>query len=178
MRRVHSLVFTLAMGVLPCLAVAGEGSPAGASLQVGVAGTAPFLNQGRSGISMDLWNQAATELGWTFTTRTYPSVPDALDALAAGQLDAVVGPVTISSARAARFGLTQPYFRSSLSILSRQDELDQLERIKPFFSQRLAYATSVFLLILAAVGALLWLAERKYNEQFPPEPARGIANGM
>jgi polar amino acid transport system substrate-binding protein len=37
----------------------------------------------------------------------------------------------------------------------------------------------VFILILGGVGTLLWLAERERNaEQFPHEPARGIANGM
>ena len=51
-------------------------------------------------------------------------------------------------------------------------------RIQPFFSKRLLYATGVFVFILACVGTLLWLAERKDNEQFPTSPARGIGNGM
>lgn len=148
------------------------------TLRVGVAGSSPFINPDGSGISMDLWNEATEVLGWNYTTRTYPTVAAALEALQAGEVDAVAGPVAITADHAARVSLTQPYFRSSLSILSRKDELDVQARIRPFFSKRLAYAVGVFLCILASVGALLWLAERKRNEQFPPRPARGIANGM
>ena len=44
---------------------------------------------------------------------------------------------------------------------------------------QLLYALFVFLFILACVGTLLWLAERKASpEQFPHEPVKGIANGM
>lgn len=90
----------------------------------------------------------------------------------------MIGPVSISSNRIDRFDLTQPWFRSTLSLLSRTDPLTPWERIKPFFSMRLLYAVSVFLLILAVVGALLWLAERRSNEEFPPDPLSGIGNGM
>lgn len=161
------------------LAAAAHGAPDTTALRVGVAGTAPFVNDEGKGISTELWDRMAQHMGVRYTALAYPSVSDALEALEAGQLNAVVGPVSISSSRVARVDMTQPYFRSSLSILSRNDELTAWERIKPFFSIRLLYALALFLLILAIVGTLLWLAERKASpEQFPSAPARGIGNGM
>ena len=148
-------------------------------LRVGIAGTPPFVNADKSGISIDIWDRIARDMGADYTTQTYPSVADALQALETGEVDAVVGPVSISSDRVARMDMTQPYFRSSLSILSRTDQLSIWERIEPFFSIKLLYALALFLFILAIVGTLLWLAERKASpEQFPSSPARGIGNGM
>ncbi len=153
-----------------------------ASLRVAVAGTAPFILQGNGspgGLSIEVWDEIAASLDLRFATKAYPSVPDALDALEAGQVDAVVGPVSITSERAARMELTQPYFRSSLSILSHSDELGIWERIEPFFTVRLLYAVLLFVFILGCVGTLLWLAERRASpEQFPMSPVRGIGNGM
>lgn len=149
------------------------------SIQVGIAGTAPFVNEENQGISVDIWNVVVGKLDIPYFFVPYASVPDALDALEAGKLDAVIGPVSISSDRVARMDMTQPYFRSSLSILSRNDRLGVWDRIAPFFSIKLLYALLLFLFILAVVGTLLWLAERKASpEQFPREPARGIGNGM
>ena len=152
------------------------------ALRVGVAGSAPFILHNADkpgGISMEIWDEVAGNLDLRCTTTNFTSVPDALDALVSGKVDAVVGPVSITSERAARMELTHPYFRSSLSILSRTDDLGLWERVKPFFTIKLLYALFVFLFILACVGTLLWLAERKASpEQFPNDPARGIGNGM
>lgn len=171
---------TVALLLLACsLHFAAHAAADTTALRVGVAGTPPFVNADNNGISLEIWDRVANHMGVRYTTEAYPSVPEALQALEAGELDAVVGPVSISSDRVARMDLTQPYFRSSLSILSRNDALGSWERIKPFFSIKLLYALALFLFILAVVGTLLWLAERKESpEQFPHDPARGIGNGM
>lgn len=174
----RSLALLLPYSLLPFTGLASV-PPDTTVLRVAVAGTAPFITGGNSGISMDIWEKIADRMDLPYTTTSYSSVPDALDALMAGEADAVVGPVSISSDRVARMDLTQPYFRSSLSILSRKDKLGSWDRIRPFFSVKLLYALAVFLLVLAIVGTLLWLAERKASpEQFPTSPARGIGNGM
>lgn len=149
------------------------------TIRVGIAGTAPFITDQGTGIAIDIWDAASADLGLSFATASYANVPDALQALEAGEVDAVVGPVSITSDRAARLELSQPWFRSSLSILSRAEDLSAWQRIRPFFSPKLVYALLIFLLILAGVGTLFWLAERKVSpEQFPPDPLRGIGNGM
>lgn len=171
----HFLPLLLLFCLLPTLAAAAKKKP---PLRVGIAGTAPFINGDTTGIAIDIWREIAGEMAQPYLITRFASEHEALAALEAGEVDAVVGPVTISSDRAERFGLTQPYCRASLSILSRSDEFDLWGRIQPFFSKRLLYATGVFVFILACVGTLLWLAERKDNEQFPTSPARGIGNGM
>lgn len=152
-----------------------------APVVVGLAGSAPFVEDGRVpvGISVEIWQRIAEEMDLPYRTVSFDDMQAALDSLHAGKLDAVVGPVSITAQRAANARFTQPYFSSGLSIVAPKADLTPWGRIKPFFSKRFFIALSVFLSILAVVGALLWMAERKANpEQFPPDPARGIGNGM
>ncbi|MGV3761483.1 transporter substrate-binding domain-containing protein [Parapedobacter sp.] len=153
-------------------------------LTIGVAGSPPFVLRDSSdnsvdGISIQIWERVANDLDLSYTYRYFEDVPAALTALRGGQLDVVVGPTTITSERAAFVRFSQPYFQSSLSILSNTEKMGLWDRIRPFFSLRLLYAVLVFMVILGCVGMLLWLVERRKSpQQFPPEPARGIANGM
>ena len=154
------------------------------SLRVGVAGTAPFVfmdkgNPAPQGISVNIWNQIASDLSWNYQYKSYKTVNLALDALKKGDLDLVVGPVTINSQRLNSFKFSQPFYQSSLAIVYKQGEFSIWNVFKLLFSFKLLIAIGIFLVILAIVGTFLWLAERKASpEQFSSEPAKGIGTGM
>lgn len=151
-------------------------------IRVGISGSEPFIvrdQQELTGISYEIWQNVSDMEDWKFTTQSYGQVSDALTALKKNEIDILVGPISITSIRAENFQFSQPYFQSSLSILARKDTINLWGRIQPFFSTKLLYAILVFLFILGCVGTLLWISERKASpDQFPPEPGRGIANGM
>lgn len=154
------------------------------TLTVAIAGSEPFVIQNQSGgspegIAIEIWEDLANEKGWPFRYKPFNSVGEALNALDGGGADLVVGPVSITSQRAAQVRFSQPYYQSSLTIVSRDVKAGIWDRIKPLFSFKLLIAVGVFLVILAIVGALLWLAERRgTSEQFPDKPINGIGNGM
>lgn len=154
------------------------------TLNVGVAGSEPFvlssnISGNLHGIAIEIWEDLASKKSWPYRYRTFNMVNEALQALDNGSLDLVVGPISITSQRVSRMRFSQPYYQSSLAIVSRKDETGLWERIRPFFSTKLLIAVSMFLFILAVVGTLFWLAERKKSpEQFPSGPIRGIGNGM
>lgn len=171
--------------VLVTLPVQAQTNPPNkSSLTVGVAGGAPFVmgsieNNSLNGISVDLWEDLAKQKDWLFKYQIFAGVDSALTALEEGKLDLVVGPISITSARVKAFQFSQPYYQSSLTIASRNDDLSLWQQMKPFFSLKLLMAIAVFLSILAGVGLLLWLAERKISsQQFPSDPKKGIGNGM
>jgi polar amino acid transport system substrate-binding protein len=90
-----------------------------------------------------------------------------------------VGPVSVTASRAARALFSQPYFQSSLSILSGTEEQSIWQRVQPFFSISFFVAIAVLLLVLLVVGTLIWLAERRVSEnEFPDRPIAGIGNGV
>ncbi len=152
------------------------------TLIVGIAGNEPFVfrkNSVATGISIEIWEDIANKKDWDYRYRSFETVDAALHALTKGELDLVVGPISITSKRLEFMRFSQPFYNSSLSIVSRADKLTLWEKIKPFFSIKLLMAVAIFLIILAIVGTLLWFAERKRSpDQFPKDPVNGIANGM
>ncbi len=151
------------------------------TFNIGVAGSAPFVvdTQLETGISLEIWQAIADKDNFDYKLIPYKDVPNALADLDSGTLDAVVGPISITAERSINAKFTQPYYQSSISIMSRTESPTLWQRIKPFFSMKFFYALFIFLFILSIVGTLIWLAERKKNpEEFPHQPAKGIANGM
>lgn len=154
------------------------------ALIVAVAGDAPFVihnpdDDSLEGISLSIWESVAREKKWQYQYKYFDTVDKALNALKQGQVDLLAGPISITSDRVKDFRFSQPYYQSSLTIASRDENATIWAKIKPFFSMQLLIAISIFLSLLAAVGLLFWLAERKHSpEQFPADAKRGIANGM
>ncbi len=181
MKQLRALVL-LGFTTYPLLLCAPPAPIKNAVLRVGVAGSEPFVvSRGKSleGICVEIWRELATQMGQRYEFRTYENVPVALDALAANQVDLLVGPVSVTAERARRVRFLQPYYQSSLSILSRSEGLSMWERVEPFFATPFYYGIGVLLFVLSIVGALVWLAERRDAEtNFPRDPARGIANGI
>ncbi|MFZ5442325.1 MAG: transporter substrate-binding domain-containing protein [Myxococcota bacterium] len=168
--------------VLLALLVLGSLSArADTPLKVGVAGTGPFVFPTRppSGFSVDVFNAVATTAHLEVEWVPVPTVDEAIVKVAKGELDAAVGPISVTAERLRSVSFTQPYFHAGLSLLVRPAPVTALERLSPLFSRALLYGLGVLLLVLAAVGTVVWLAERRANpQQFPPGPRQGIGAGM
>lgn len=149
---------------------------------VGVAGSEPFVyaeESDENGIALDVWEELADKKGWDFTYKYYESVNGALKALDAEGIDVVVGPISITSDRVEYVRFSQPFYNSSLAIVSNTGHISLWDKIKPLFSLNLLYAVFGFVFLLAVVGTFFWLAERKKSpDQFPKDPVNGIGNGM
>lgn len=150
------------------------------TLIVGVAGSEPFVfeEEGR-GIALEIWDEIADKRSWNYKYISFKNVEDAIHDLNRGNLDLVVGPISITSSRLENMRFSQPFYNSSISIISLEVDQNFWQKIKPLFSAKLLIAIGFFLIILSIVGTLLWLAERKESpEQFPKGPLRGIGTGM
>lgn len=159
-----------------------QNTPAHDSLKVGLAGGQPFVfdadSSSPTGISVDIWKELASQSGWNYRIISYPSVSEAIAAVENQDIDLLVGPISVTSERLTRVNFSQPYYQSSLSILSKAEE-GLWSYIAPLFSYKLFIAVAGFLFLLGIVGTLFWVAERKVNpEEFPSKPAKGIGNGM
>lgn len=150
------------------------------TLSVGLAGSEPFVFEDENrGIASEIWDEIADTKDWNYKYVSFDNVEDALHSLKRGDLDLVVGPISITSNRLENMRFSQPFYNSSISILSRVESRNLWQRIKPLLSLKLLIAIGAFLVILAIVGSLLWLAERKDSpEQFPNGVIKGIGTGM
>ncbi len=179
---IYPLFFAIIIFVTPLHAQNVKDSTSSAALLVGVVGNEPFVfekNSSTKGIAIEIWEDIAKKKSWDYNYKTFDTVENALRSLDKGGLDVVVGPISITSQRLEYMRFSQPFYNSSLAIVSRVDELSLWQKVKPLFSIKLLFAVGIFLVILAMVGTLLWLAERKRSpDQFPAKPIDGIGTGM
>ncbi|NEO58136.1 MAG: transporter substrate-binding domain-containing protein [Okeania sp. SIO3B5] len=153
-------------------------------LRVGVAGSPPFvIKDGEygdvKGISIDIWQELASLEGLEYELSPQDSVRDSIDSITRGELDLVIGPISITSDRLEQVAFTQPYFLANIGLLMSGERPKLWSRVQPFFGLAFISSVSLLVVLLFTVGNLLWLAERRRNtEQFPKDYWHGIGNGM
>ncbi len=153
-------------------------------LRVGISGTAPFVvREGSvySGISVEIWQDVSTRLNQPFEWVGQPNTDASLRALAKGDLDLAVGPISITPQRLADplIDFTQPYFLAEEGLLVPITAPSLFRRLQPFFGLAALSSAGILVFLLFVVGNLIWLAERRRNsDQFPRAYAHGVGNGM
>ncbi len=173
------LTLFLAAGLLGISALHAQRSR---PLRVGVGGAEPFVVREadtRRGISVEVWQTLAAQAGWRYEFKDYGSGPEVMLALRNGHIDVAVGPISITAERASYSLFSQPYFSSHIAILSRTEAPTPFQRVAPFFTRSFFLAVASLLTVLAIVGTLVWLAERRGpNSHFPQNALHGIGNGI
>lgn len=153
-------------------------------LRVGVSGSPPFViqeNNSFQGISLDVWQQVAEDNGLVYDLVLQGSPEAGIAAVDQGQIDVLVGPISITPRRLAMPGVdfTQPYYLGKSGVLLPLDSATVFSRLKVFFGWAVISSILVLISVLMVVGSLIWLAERRNNsEQFPKRWLPGIASGM
>ena len=161
------------------------GLPAQArKLRVGISGSPPFViqeNNSFQGISLDVWRQVAEDNELVYDLVPQSSPEAGIAAVDQGQIDVLVGPISITPRRLAMPGVdfTQPYYLAKSGVLLPLDSPTIFSRVKVFFGWAVISSMLVLISVLLVVGSLIWLAERRENsEQFPKRWLPGIASGM
>jgi polar amino acid transport system substrate-binding protein len=135
-------------------------SPQDSTLRVGYAGSEPFVMTGdeAEGIAPDIWKEIAFNAELDYEFKPCPSINEGIAAVQSGELDALVGPITINSQRVVDISFSQPFFDTEMGILAPIMELTLWERIKPLLSLNFLLAVLSFLLLLTFVDLIFWLA--------------------
>ena len=151
--------------------------------RVGVVGAPPFVvreDTKLSGISVEIWTRIARSKGIEYQLIPQSNVQATLDAIARGDLDMAIGPISITAKRLeGNIEFTQPYFLSEISVLTSSKEPSAWSRIRPFFGTAVLTSIGILIVLLFTVGNLVWLVERHHNsEHFPKDYFHGVGNGM
>ena len=154
-----------------------------APLRVGITEVPPFViadgKGGWEGISIDLWRAIADRQGWEYEWQVMP-FSDLLEAVELGEVDVVVGALTMTSEREAVFDFSHPFYQTGLSIgVPHSPKQGLLQSLKALFSWGFLSVIGALALLLLGVGFALWLLERRRNaEQFGGSNAEGIGAGF
>jgi ABC-type amino acid transport substrate-binding protein len=143
----------------------------------------PFAIRGPSGdwrgIAIDLWVAIADTMGVRDYRFVELGLTDMLEAVAAGRVDAAVAALTITAARERQVDFSHPFHTSGLGIAVQQHPGGGIWAVlKRLVSGTFLAVLGGLLALLTAVGALVWLVERRRNDQFPQALLPGIGAGL
>jgi polar amino acid transport system substrate-binding protein len=131
------------------------------------------------GISIDLWRRVADELHLYYRFAEEPNVQGLIDGVAAGKFDIAVAALTVTAGRARILDFTQPFYAAGLGIaVPVGGETSWLPIIRTLTSFGFAQSILALVGLALAVGFLVWLFERRHNEDFGGSVAKGLSSGV
>ncbi len=142
----------------------------------------PFAYRGESGewqgIAIELWERVAAELKLRSEYREV-SLRGMLGAVETGTMDVAVGALSVTPEREITFDFTHPFYHTGLGIAVPVEESSGwLPVLRSLTSPQFLGVVGSLLTLLAIVGAVVWVLERRRNPQFPSDPVKGIGAGL
>lgn len=132
-----------------------------------------------SGLAIDVWENIAKDLDLQYDyANPDRSINELVSDVGQGEYDIALGSITINSDRMQNAYFTQPYTTVDISIASDKANSSFWVILANIFS--LTFLNYIFLLflVLFVVGCLIWLFERKKNEDFDTNPFKGLSEAF
>lgn len=161
----------------------GQAQAAQEKLIVGVKDAPPFVifeeDGTYSGISVWLWEKVASEQNIDYQYKPY-DLDGLLKAVANNEVDLSINPLTVTAERLKQMDFTQPFYITSLAIAVNTDDSNALFAfVQNFFSWQFFSAVGLLVVVLAAIGIIAWLFERKANpDEFGGKGLQGLWQGL
>jgi len=128
-----------------------------------------------SGISIELWREVAQKLGLQFRLAEEPDVQKLIEATSRGDYDVSVAAITITADRERRVDFSQPFYDTGLGIAVSVNSVSVWREItRTMISAGFLQAAGALIGISLLVGALVWLFERRHNDDFGGPVGRGL----
>lgn len=182
--RVLLSIVLLIVAIAPPVAVSGEPvlRPEGGFV-VAVTPSPPFSYPSASGewhgLTVDLWRHIAhdLELDFVFYETT---VAGLLSGVSEGRIDVGAAAIVVTAEREQVMDFSHSFYSGGLSVATQREVASVFQAIlRSLFTWPFFLVVSALLGLLLAVGFLVWLAERKLNqEQFGGTTIEGIGSGF
>lgn len=183
--RVPAAAFLLlaAALVLTPRAASAEAAINAHELVIGTKEAPPFAMKDKAGnwtgISIDLWRHLAAELKLQYRFAEAQSVGALIDGVRAGNFDAAVAAITVTSGREQQVDFTMPYFHTATGVAVETDRIASwMPVVRSILSYSFLQAIAALLGLALLAGVLIWLFERHNNEGFSGGVVRGLSSGV
>lgn len=187
-RAFHGIVFgMMALGVFflfPATSFSQNQSPTPPVLNVGVIAASPLYMKtadGRwEGFAIELWQAVAQHLNVPFEYREFSSLENLVSALERGEID-VFPSLPVGERFESIMDFSQSYLQSGLSIAvpAEGSEYRWLSVFEGIFSKHNLKAMGLLVLFSMVAGIIVWLFERRKNEEmFGDGTIGGISHGI
>ncbi len=154
------------------------------TLIIGTREAPPFAMKspegGWTGLSVDLWEDVAQQLGLQFEWREMGEPETLIEAVADGSIDASIAAITMTADRARQVDFSLPYYTAGFGIVVPVKEgSNWWATVSAFFSVDFFKVVAALSLVLLLAAFGVWLFERKANdEQFGGSPAHGLGSAF
>ncbi len=150
-------------------------------LVIGTKVAPPFVMKSDDGqwhgISIELWQRIANRLHLRYRFQE-SDLQGLIDGVSDGRFDAGIAALTITAAREAVLDFSQPYYTAGLGIAVPASQSGWWPIIRSIFSLGFIQVVLALAMLLAGVGLLIWLFERRGNQQFGGGLLKGIGAGF
>lgn len=158
-------------------------APAQKELVVGTKEAPPFAMKNAdgvwTGISIDLWRRIADENKWRYRFAEEQGVQDVIDGIAAGRFDVGVAALTVTASRERVVDFTAAFYSTGLGIaVMAGGPPSWTPVINALTSFGFAQAVLALIGLALLVGLIVWLLERRHNEEFGGGIARGLSSSV
>jgi ABC-type amino acid transport substrate-binding protein len=184
LRIVSGIIVLWAFLIFPATSFSQEESSAPRVLQVGVIEASPLFIKtpdGRwEGFSVELWRAVAQHLNVPFEFREFSSLEGLIGAMEKQEID-LFPALPVGNRLESIMDFSQSYLKSGLSIAvpAEGTEYRWLRLFESIFSEHILKAIGLLVLLSMAAGILVWLFERRKNDDmFGDGAARGIGHGV
>ena len=174
------LFIGLAWLVAPAFAQQAE---APRELVVGVKEAPPFTMKNADGVwvglSIELWERIAAELKQNYHYVEAKTVAELLQGAESGNFDVGVGAITVTAGREQRLDFTQPFYTTGLGIaVPTVSNISWVPVVRAMTSFGFLQAVFGLLGLALFAGILMWLLERRHNENFGGGIGRGLTSSV
>lgn len=132
-----------------------------------------------TGISIELWRRIADQLGLKYRFVEEPTVQALIAGTETGKFDAAIAAISVTPDRARVLEFSQPYYVAGLGIaVSSRSSSMWAEIGRTLTSFGFLQAVAVLIAIALSVGILIWLFERRHNDDFGGGTLKGLGTSM
>ncbi len=151
------------------------------TLTVATKSTPPFVIRDGAqwtGLSIELWRLIEAKLGVN-SKFVEQDLETMLTQTAQGKVDIAVAAITVTAERGDALEFSHPFLSSGLGIATRGEERGLVTAVMDrLFSASLLNALLALGGVLAICGVLVWLFERRANEEFGGSNLEGLGSGL
>ena len=132
-----------------------------------------------TGISIDLWRRIAEEKQFRYRWVETETVPQLIDGVTAGQFDVAVAALTVTAARESMLDFASPFYGTGLGIaVPAGGPASWAPVMRALTSFGFLQAVLALIALALAVGMLVWLLERRHNEEFGGTVTKGLSSSV
>lgn len=148
-------------------------------IQVRAIVEAPFVfidetNQ-LQGLSISIFREIARQNNWLYTiVPAKEEVDTAIDDLAAGKFDILIGPISITENRIKKIAYSRPFYLAEGKLAINRQSISHKKAIVDLMESFPVGLLIIILIVLIGISHVIWLSERKTNTEMPKQYFYGL----